>query len=215
MTRRRVVRLALAAASLVCLTLAVVLAAVAADVARWSDALPKGDVRYRVSTEAADSWTPQTIAPAGLSRALLGVGDDVEFRRALHAFRVAKLEDATISDPSVALLRNEAQARLEAVASGEDVRSRRSRAAGLLGVLGLARLATETQDPAAAVEAAILNFKLALTLDPGNDEAKFNLELALQRARGSQITEAGGGADPSPGGSGAEGAGAGTPGSGY
>ena len=40
----------------------------------------------------------------------------------------------------------------------------------------------------------------ALALDPGNDEAKFNLELALQRARGIQLTEGAGGVDPSPGG---------------
>lgn len=205
----------LVVAALACLMLAVALAIVAADVARWRDALPNGDVRYRVAPEEATSWTPSTIAPTGVSRALLGVGDDVELRRALRAFRVARLDEATVSDPYVALLRNEAGARLEAVASGKDVRSRRSRAAGLLGVLGLARLATEAQDPAAAIEAAVLNLRLALTLDPDNDEAKFNLELALQRARGVQITEAGGGADPSPGGSGSEGAGAGDPGSGY
>jgi len=215
MTRARLKLLALVVAALACLTLAVGLAIVAVDVARWRDALPVGDVRYRVTPEKAIPWTPSTIAPTGVSRAVLGVEDDVELRRALRAFRVARLDEATVSDPHVALLRNEAQARLEAVASGEDVRSRRSRAAGLLGILGLARLAVEVQDPAAAIEAAVLNLRLALTLDPENDEAKFNLELALQRARGVQITEAGGGADPSPGGSGAEGAGAGDPGTGY
>jgi hypothetical protein len=214
-TRANVKLPAMIAAAVVCLALAAGLAILAVDVARWRDALPAGDVRYRVEPEDGDPWTPSTVAPVGVSRALLGVADDVEFRRALRAIRVARLDEATISDPHVALLRNEAQARLEAVASGDDSLPRRSRAAGLLGVLGLARLAAETQDPAAALEAAVLNLRRALTLDPENDEAKFNLELALQRARGVQITEAGGGADPSPGGSGAEGAGAGEPGSGY
>jgi hypothetical protein len=215
MTRKRLRTAALIAASLLCLALAAGLAAVAVDVDRWRDALPAGDVRYRVSPEKPDTWTPSTLVPVGLSRSLLGVRDDVDFRRALRAFRIARLDQATVSDPNLALLRNQAQARLDAVVSGRDVRSRRSRAAGLVGVLGLARLATETQDRAEAVEAAVLNLRLALTLDPGNDEAKFNLELALQRARGVQITEAGGGADPTPGGSGAEGAGAGDPGTGY
>ena len=215
MTRSRLKVPALIAGAVTCLLLAAGLAVVAVDVARWQDALPAGDVRYRVEPDEADPWTPSTIAPVGLSRALLGVADDVELREALRAIRVARLDDATVSDPRVALLRNEAQARLEAVASGGHARTRRSRAAGLLGVLGLARLATETQDPAAAVEAAVLNLRRALVLDPENDEAKFNLELALQRARGVQITEAGGGADPTPGGSGAEGAGAGDPGTGY
>lgn len=215
MTRERLKVPALVASALTCLALAAGLAVVAADVARWQDALPAGDVRYRVQPEDPDPWTPSTIAPVGVSRALLGVEDDLELRHALRAIRVARLDDATISEPRVALLRNEAQARLEAVASGDDARARRSRAAGLLGILGLARLATETQDPAAALEATVLNFGRALALDPENDEAKFNLELALQRARGVQITEAGGGADPTPGGSGAEGAGAGDPGTGY
>ena len=215
MTRERFTIPALVAAALVCLVFAAGLAAVAVDVNRWRDALSAGDVRYRVSPEKPDTWTPSTLAPVGLSRSLLGAGDDVDFRRALRAFRIARLDQATVSDPNLALLRNQARARLDEVVSGKGVRSRRSRAAGLVGVLGLARLATETQDRAAAVEAAVFNLRLALTLDPGNDEAKFNLELALQRARGVQITEAGGGADPSPGGSGAEGAGAGDPGSGY
>ena len=61
--------------------------------------------------------------------------------------------------------------------------------------------------------------RLALTfpiaLDPENDEAKYNLELALQRARGIQLTEGAGGQNPTPGGSGSSGAGAGDPGSGY
>jgi hypothetical protein len=214
-TRERMRVPALAAAALACLTLAAGLAVVAVDVARWEEALPAGDVRYRVEPQNADPWTPSTLAPISLSRTLLGVADDVELRRALRAIRVARLDEATVSEPYVALLRNEAQARLEAVASGEHTRTRRSRAAGLLGVLGLARLTTETQDPAAALEATVLNLRRALTLDPDNDEAKFNLELALQRARGVQITEAGGGADPTPGGSGAEGAGAGVPGTGY
>jgi len=215
MTRERFTIPALVAAALVCLVFAAGLAAVAVDVNRWRDALSAGDVRYRVSPEKPDTWTPSTLAPVGLSRSLLGAGDDVDFRRALRAFRIARLDQATVSDPNLALLRNQARARLDEVVSGKGVRSRRSRAAGLVGVLGLARLATETQDRAAAVEAAVFNLRLALTLDPGNDEAKFNLELALQRARGVQITEAGGGADPTPGGSRAEGAGAGTPGTGY
>jgi len=205
----------LVAAALICLALAVGFAVVAADVARWRDALAAGDVRYRTRPQEPDLWTSSTIAPSGLSRAVLGVGDDVAFRRAIRALRLARLEDRTVSDPEVALLRNDAQGRLEAIAAGGDDRTRRSRAAGLLGVLGLTRLYSETQDPAALIEEIIASMRLALILDPENDEAKFNLELALQRGRAMQIAEAGGGADPSPGGSGAEGAGAGDPGTGY
>jgi hypothetical protein len=215
MTWATVKRPTLIAAALVCFVLAVGLAMVAADVARWRDALGAGDVRYDATPHEQDLWTSSTIAPAGLSRAVLGIGDDIAFRRALRALRLARLEDRTVSDPEVALLRNDAQARLEAIAAGGGDRTRRSRSAGLLGVLGLTRLYSETQDPAAVIEDIVASMRLALTLNPENGEAKFNLELALQRGRAMQIAEAGGGADPSPGGSGAEGAGAGDPGTGY
>ena len=130
-------------------------------------------------------------------------------------FGCRDLEDPTVSDPELALRRNVAQARLEAIAAGNGDSARRSRAAGLLGVLGLARLVTESQDRDAVLESAIANLQFAIALDPDNDEAKFNLELALQRGRGIRLEEASGGGNPTPGGAGAKGAGAGDPGTGY
>ena len=208
-------RAAMLAGALACFLVAASLFVVAADVDRWRGALPSDDVRYAVSPESSDLWQPSTIAPAGLSRAIAGVGDDAAFRLGVRAFRVARLEEATVSDPELALRRNEAQARLEAIAGSDLDRKRRSRAAGLLGALGIARLVSESQERAAILESTVANLKLALTLDPTNDEAKFNLELALQRGRGIQPAEGAGGANPSPGGAGASGAGAGDPGSGY
>ena len=208
-------RAALVGGAFACFALAAVLFLLAADVARWRDAIPADDVRYRVNSAADDLWQPETRMPFHVARALVGVRDDVEFRRAVRALRLARLEDATVSDPALAIRRSEAQARLEAVAAGDSDRVSRSRAAGLLGALGLARLASETQDRVALIESTITNLQLAIALDPDNDEAKFNLELALQRARGIQLTEAAGGANPSPGGAGAKGAGTGDAGSGY
>ena len=57
--------------------------------------------------------------------------------------------------------------------------------------------------------------RAALELDPSNDEAKYNLELALQRARGLDISEGAGGKNAAPGGAGQKGAGASDPGGGY
>lgn len=208
-------RSALISGALACFLPAAVLFVLAADIARWRDALPADDVRYQVTPEAADLWQPEAIIPLGTARVLLGLGDDVEFRRAVRALRLARVDEATVGDPELALRRNEAQARLEAFAAGQSDRERRSRAAGLLGVLGLARLASETQERAALLESTIANLQYAIALDPGNDEAKFNLELAIQRGRGIQLTEGAGGSNPSPGGAGSKGAGAGDAGSGY
>jgi hypothetical protein len=208
-------RTGLVAGALACFLLAAFLFLLAADARRWNEALPAGDVRYVVDPEDDSLWAADTLLPLDVAHAVTGVGDDVEIREAIRALRVARLEDGTASDPRVALLRNEALARLEAFSTGDEDAARRSRAAGLLGALGLARLASETQDRAAILEGTVSTLQYALALDPENSEAKFNLELALQRGRGIQITEGAGGQNPTPGGAGSKGAGAGDPGSGY
>ena len=208
-------RTRLVAGALACFLAAALFFVLAADVVSWRDALRSGDVRYQVAPDEEGLWEPAERLPLGIAGGVSGVDDDVEFRRAVRALRLARLEDATVSDPQLALLRNDALARLEAISTAEGDRKRRSRAAGLLGVLGLARLATETQDRVAILESTIASLHYALALDPENDDAKFNLELALQRGRGIQLTEGAGGANPAPGGAGASGAGAGDAGSGY
>jgi hypothetical protein len=209
-------RTRLVAGALVCFLAGAFFLLVAADVRSWSGALRDGDVLYTADPGDESLWKADERLPIGVGHALTGIGDDVELREAVRALRLARLEDGTISDPELALRRNEALARLEAIANrpGENP-IRRSRAAGLLGVLGLARLASETQDRVAILESTITSLQQAINLDPTNADAKFNLELTLQRGRGVQLTEGAGGANPAPGGAGASGAGAGDPGSGY
>jgi len=201
--------------ALACFALAAALLLLAVDVSRWREALRGGDVRYRVMPEEAGLWRPQQLLPLGLARSLLGLEDDLAFRRALRAIRLARLEGGFYSDPKLALLRGDAQARLQAVAEDDADPARRSRASGLLGVISFAGALTEGRDRAALLQEAVADFQAAIALDPGNDEAKANLELVLQRSRGLQAAEGAGGPNPSPGGSGAKGAGAGNPGSGY
>jgi hypothetical protein len=215
-SRREILtRAALGAAAFLCLVVAVVLVLLAVDVARWHDAMRTGDVRYGASTESTRLWRADSFVPFDPAKALLDIQDDIEVREALRSLRLARLGDPVISDPELAIRRNEAQARLEAiVAAGRDDATR-SRAAGLLGALGLARFVYETQDRDALLSSTVSSLKLALDLDPSNDEAKYNLELAYQRGRGIQLSEAAAGTNPSPGGQGSQGAGAGEPGSGY
>jgi hypothetical protein len=217
MNRELAKRIAVPAGALLCLSLAVVLALLALDVARSSDAIRTGDVRYRVSPEDDGLWRADELVPLAVARNVLGVEDDVAFRKALRELRLARLDDpsASTSDPELAISRNAAQARLEAIVSADGDLTRRSRAAGLLGVLGIARFVTETQGRDALLSSTIANLQLAIALDPANDEAKQNLELAFQRGRGLDLSEGAGGANPAPGGNGAKGAGAGQPGSGY
>ena len=217
MNRELAKRIAVPAGALLCLSLAVVLALLALDVTRSSDAIRTGDVRYRVFPEDDGLWRADELVPLAVARNVLGIEDDVAFRRALRELRLARLDDpsASTSDPELAINRNAAQARLEAIVSADGDLTRRSRAAGLLGVLGIARFVTETQGRDALLSSTIANLQLAIALDPANDEAKQNLELAFQRGRGLDLSEGAGGANPAPGGNGAKGAGAGQPGSGY
>ena len=218
MTRRELVeRIALGVGAVICLALALGLGLLALDVTRSRDALAQDDVQFRISPERVGLWRASTVVPSGLAVSLIGTEDDVELRRAVRSVRLARLDDPTVSvsDPEVALLRNDAQARLDAIVAGDADAATKSRAAGLLGVIGLSRLGSETQDRVALLSATVANLQLAIALDPSNDEAKYNLELALQRSRGVQLTEGAGGQNPTPGGSGSSGAGAGDPGSGY
>lgn len=218
MSRREIVeRSVIGVGALICLGLAVALGLLALDVTRGRDALAQGDVQYRITPERTGLWRASTLVPFDLAVGLIGTEDDVEMRRAVRSVRLARLGDpsASVSDPELALLRNDAQARLDAIVAGDADATQKSRAAGLLGVLGLARLISETQDRVALLSATVANLQLAIALDPSNDDAKHNLELALQRSRGIQLTEGAGGQNPSPGGSGSSGAGAGDPGSGY
>ena len=208
-------RAALLAAAVACLVAASLSFVLAADVVRVRNAVAAGDVEFRAAPGSPDLWRAEASVPMNAAERLLGLEDDIEFRRAVRSLRLARLEDPTVSDPDLALRRNVAQARLEAIAAQDGDRIRRSRAAGLLGVLGLARLVTETQDRDALLQSTLADLEFAIALDPHNDDAKFNLELALQRGRGIRLEEASGGGTPTPGGAGAKGAGAGDAGTGY
>lgn len=200
--------------AVVCLALAALLTLLAADISRWGDALRAGDVRYQTAPSASGLWNPAELVSLGAARTILGVDDDVAFRQAVRAVRLARLEETAIPDTELALQRAEAQARLEAIGAGGGDPARRSRAKTLLGVLLLATPTADSEEQKAALKAAVTNLQEAIMLDPENGEAKFNLEYALQQRRGG--LSARGGATPNPSGPGSSrGAATGTPGSGY
>ena len=206
-------RVAAILGAVACFVLAVVLVMTALDVARWQSALESGDVRYRAAPREDDLWQPAQTVPFGAAEALLGVGDDVEFREALRTLRLAGVAQAESSDPRLALRRSEARSLIAAIAEGDADRWRRSRAMTLLGVISFASALSDSQDQEALQRDALARFRGAIELAPDNDEAKANLELALRRD--AEAGESGGGDDPTPGGQGARGAGAGEAGGGY
>lgn len=206
-------RLAAIFGAVVCFAVAGGLLLTALDVARWQSALESGDVRYRAAPQEDGLWRPGQTMPFGPAAAVLGVDDDVEFREALRTLRLAGVAQAESSDPRLALRRSEARALIAAIAEGDADPRRRSRAMTLLGVISFASALSDSQDQDALQRDALARFRGAIELEPDNDEAKANLEIALRRD--AEAGESGGGADPTPGGQGARGAGAGEAGGGY
>jgi hypothetical protein len=209
--RRRFLLVALVAA---CVAGGVAALLLAADVAATRQALADDDVRYWTAPEQ-DLWAPDELVPGGVARTLLGVRDDLLFRRALRAVRLSHPEIPGFSDPAYVLHRNDASAWLVDVVQRDERLERRSAAANLLGVLSFADAIADYQNRGKLLEAAGGRFRQAVSFDGANEEAKVNLELTLSRTQVFELSEAGGGTDPSPGGRGSKGAGAGDPGSGY
>jgi hypothetical protein len=72
-----------------CLALAVLLSLLALDVHRRDRSFQADDVLFRVGSLRDDRWQPTEIVPFGAARALLGVDDDLAYRRALQLVRRA------------------------------------------------------------------------------------------------------------------------------
>lgn len=213
---RRELLLPLAAA---CLVLAAFLALVAVDVSRWETTIERGDVRFATASPGA-GWVAHTRAPFRTAERVLAIEDDLAFRQMLLSLRASKLRDATVSDPVLALRRADLSEELESIVARDPDPRLRSRAATLLGVLNIVSWnSTPTQgnqqDRSELLLNAIASFEQAIELNPANDDAKYNLQIMLQRGQGLLPTEASAGRQSLPGGRGARGAGAGEPGSGY
>ncbi|HSG13542.1 MAG TPA: hypothetical protein VLA22_06715 [Gaiellaceae bacterium] len=213
--RARIAKVALPVAIVAaCLAGAIFSFLLAIDVATTSAALRDDDIRYRARpTERL--WEPRQLVPGGMARMALGVDDDLLFRRALRATRLSHPEAPGFSDPSYVVNRADASAWLTDIVQGDPGKERRSAAANLLGVLSFSDAIADYSNRGRLLAAASGRFRQAIVLDPQNDEAKHNLELTLSRSQGLELSESGGGTNPSPGGKGAKGAGAGEAGSGY
>ena len=175
MTVRRWVLLGAAA---LCLTLATLAALAARDAGAWESSLRAGDVA--AAPRGTGSWTPAQLAPFGLARRLLGIDDDLEFRRAVAAFHRAQTGIPSFDNGlQGTALRVEAEAELARAIGNDKNPARASAAANLLGVLS----AIDATSPAASqtpIERSIFEFEDAIHLDPGNEQAKTNLELLYQ-----------------------------------
>lgn len=205
------VRIAVAA---VCLVLGVAAALLATDVLRWQSRIAADDTRLEAGSTESDLWKlPRPFLP-GAAESLLGLGDDLAYRRALREFALGRPREETFSDTQVISQRGRAQERLGEIVNSHQPLSRRAAAANLMGVLGFANAAIDPSQAPAYLESAVASFRQAIALDPSNADAKYNLELALTRLPPARQAAGQSPAPKSQGGSGS-GAGSGRAGSGY
>jgi hypothetical protein len=171
----------LVTAAAACLVLATFAALAASDVGEWQSALRRGDVEAAsVDRHRSPSWSISELAPFGFARDLLGVNDDLAFRRGVALFRRAHTGIPSFeAGLEGSALRVQAEAALARAIRSDHNGARASDAENLLGVLVVidSTLPGGTSTP---IERAIFQFQDAIHLDPGNDEAKKNLELIYQ-----------------------------------
>jgi hypothetical protein len=208
-------RIALHLGALVCLVVAVFLILLATDVLRWSSDLQASDVRYRANPSAAGLWQINALVPGDPGRGLLGIDDDLALRKAVRSLELSRLGSRAHFQPQLIVQRADAEARLQTLASGGGDRTQRSRAAELLGVLQLASPTSNPQQRSAFLLKAVANLQKAIQLDPSNDEAKYNLEVALRGTHGVQTVQGSPTPNVTTGRPGSRGAAAGGPGGGY
>ena len=195
-------------AALVLVVLAVFVALLAADVRGWQRTFATAG-----SDPAQRGLTPPVRIPWNLAGRLLGIGDDVQARRAIRLYEQTVSTRGRLDNAlGVTGARAHAETELAAVARGRGPRS--SQAETLLGILAFGDLARGGGRDSSQAETAIADFENAVRADPSNEIAKFDLELVLRMlaARGVRTgVTSGSGA----GSTGRRGAGGGTPGSGY
>lgn len=181
------------------LVVAVLLAVVGLDALRVQDAIAADDARFAASPMAEGLWDETTFLPLGGSEKLLGLEDDVAYRRAASLYVRSRPGEPTALNPRRETLRAEAQRRLSVITRTDADPRRRSRAAMLLALLALGRgdLFTSAEERLQVLRGAVGNLQIAVELDPDNAEAKRNLELALSSVGEppSGATDAGGTTD--------------------
>jgi hypothetical protein len=202
------------ATAVLCFVLGVAFVLLAVDVQRWQSRLRADDASFASTPPRSNQWAPSQVLPLGTAKALLALADDVSYRQAVREFLRGQPRSDPFSDTDVIARRGHAEELLAGIVEGDQDPGRRSAAANLIGVLGFANAVLDASAAQTYLSSAADSFRTAISIDPENADAKYNLELALARL---EAAERSGGSPPPPDTASGSGAGAGTgrPGSGY
>lgn len=207
---RRALLLLAAAGALAC---SVLLALLASDVLAWRRAMAAGDHAYAAGARQP-RWGIDASFPFATARSLAGLEDDITYRKALATYRGRTAAPSFDNGVTQREAQAEAEIALSQVEQSDPDRARASQAANLLGILAVGGPSPIAPDEPSPSDRALAEFQNAIRLDPGNEDAKANLELLLRQlvARGRRE---GGSAGQSGRAAGRQGAGLSPPGQGY
>ena len=176
--------------AVVAVAVAVVLALLASDLRSWQRAVGDGDLRF-TQNPAVATWNASTVLPASLSRGILGLGDQLAFRRASRRFTVVDALGCGFDNCiSEARARGALEATLTTLTHTGNLQ-RDSAANNMLGILAFADSRSTGPNTPAPVDQAVGDFTTAVELDPSNEYAKFNLEWLLEQLRARGINPGG------------------------
>lgn len=180
MTHVRRHRAALTALAFAAVAAALLLLAV--DARAWRTTVARDDIRFRALPAHGTLWQPSTLLPDDPAGALIGTGGTVDYRRGLQLFWFSRIGADPETRVDLPTLRAEAQETLQRQMLTGARAQERSTAANLLGVLVVTTPApgTDRTGIAKLLRRAEGYFQRAIALDPGNGDAKQNLELLLR-----------------------------------
>lgn len=139
------------------------------------------DFRYQAAPERqAGLWEEVGFVPGALTSRVLGIEDDLDYRRATSLFTRSKPGRAPYPGPALAARRGQAALLLTRTSQSETDRRRRAQLLNFLGTLPLDRRIQDQAERASVLQNAIGVFESAVRVDPENADAKANLELVLR-----------------------------------
>src|SRR5262249_44352434 len=149
-------------AAVVCLVVAAFAAMTAREAGEWQRAFRTGDIEAAsTARNASPTWSVSELAPFGLARRILGVDDDLAFRRSVALFRRAHTGVPSFDTGlEGTALRVQAEAALAHEIRDDTNPARAAAAENLLGIL----VVIDSTVPGAStpIERAIFQFEDAI-----------------------------------------------------
>jgi hypothetical protein len=165
-------------AGVVAIGLAAALAVFASDVLAAQSTMQRDDLRFRVAPDARGLWKVEGRTPK-LKR-VLGLEDDLAWRAAAQRFQLSRARANIAYDPTRTSSRAETQAGLASAETHSLTRKQASALANFGAILAYEEAVGDPQNGPTLLRRSTSEFRRAIRLDRGNEEAKFNLELLLE-----------------------------------